>query len=377
MTGTAAHPEVSVVIPTYKEADNIQIIIPQICEVLEQAGIRGEVIVVDDDSPDKTGNVAEKLAETYPVRAHIRKGSRSLATAVLAGIEISTARVCVVMDADGSHPVEKLPELILPVLEDRADITVGSRRIEGGGSENWPWHRRLVSKAASWMTAGLSDMTDPTSGFMAVRRDLLQNLKLDPVGWKIVLEVVVKAAPARLLEIPILFKNREKGESKLGFRQQLDYVRHLFRLHKHRRPTLFEFLKFCLVGLSGIFVDMAVVIGLKELFHLDTRICAVFGFAAAVTTNYLLNRYWTFKMGRDTSFIWSYLAFVAVCCIGLAVRLGVIHLLIEYTMLDTGYWYILTNFIGIVVATAVNFTGSKLFAFSPARLAFRPGKENE
>lgn len=377
MTTSTPALDVSVVVPTYNEADNIKIIVPRICQTLGQAGIQGEVIVVDDDSPDGTGSAAESLASEYPVRVLVRRGSRGLATAVMAGFEMSTAGVCVVMDADGSHPVEKLPDLIQPLLEDRADIAVGSRRIEGGASEHWPWHRRMVSKAASWMTAGLSKLTDPTSGFMAVKRDLLQDLKLDPVGWKIVLEVAVKADSARLLEVPIVFKNRELGESKLGFGQQLDYVRHLYRLHKHRRPTLFEFLKFCLVGFSGIFVDMAVVIGLKELFLLDTRVCAVFGFTAAVTTNYLLNRYWTFDKGRDTPFIWSYLVFVAVCCLGLAVRLGVIHLLIEYTILDTGNWYILTNFIGIVVATAVNFTGSKLFAFSPSRLAFRAGKKNE
>lgn len=368
--------DVSVVVPTYNEVDSIKIIVPEICHVLERAGIRGEVIIVDDDSPDETGRAAETLAATHPVRVLIRKGSRGLATAVLAGFNLSSARVCVVMDADGSHPVEKLPELIRPVLEDRADIAVGSRRIEGGSSEQWPWYRRAVSKAAAGMTAGLSKMTDPTSGFMAVRRNLLRDLKLDPVGWKIVLEIVVKADSARLVEIPIVFKNREQGESKLGFGQQLDYVRHLFRLHKHRRPTVFEFFKFCLVGFSGIFVDMGVVIGLKELLHLDTRICAVFGFLAAVTTNYLLNRYWTFAKGREAPFVRSYLVFVAVCSLGLAVRLGVIHLLIEYTCMDTGNWYILTNFIGIIVATAVNFTGSKLFAFSPSRLAFRPAEKN-
>jgi dolichol-phosphate mannosyltransferase len=370
MAEPAPNLDVSVVVPTYNEAENVPVIVPRICEVLEKAGIRGEIIVVDDGSPDGTGRVAQGLSDIYPVRVLVRSGERGLATAVVAGFGMSTARVCVVMDADGSHPAEKLPDMIRPILEDRADITVGSRNIEGGGAENWPWHRRVVSKTASLMAAGLCKLSDPTSGFMGVKRQLLAGLKLNPVGYKIVLETVVKSAPARVLEVPIVFMDRQLGQSKLGPGQQVNYIRHLYRLHQHRRPTLFEFFKFCLVGFSGIFVDMAVVIGLKELFHVDTRICAIFGFATAVTTNYLLNRYWSFARGRFAPVVRSYLVFVAVCCVGLAVRLGVIHLLIEYTMMDTGRWYILTNFIGIMVATAVNFTGSKL-------LAFRPGKKSE
>jgi len=367
MAEPAPNLDVSVVVPTYNEAENVPVLVPKICEVLESAGLKGEIIVVDDGSLDGTGRIAQGLSEIYPVRVRVRSGERGLATAVVAGFDMSAAKVCAVMDADGSHPVEKLPEMIRPILEDRADITVGSRNIEGGGAEQWPWHRRLVSKTAGLMAAGLCNLSDPTSGFMGVRRRLLEDLKFNPVGYKIVLETVVKAAPARILEVPIVFSDRQLGKSKLGLKQQVDYIRHLYRLHQHRRPTLFEFFKFCLVGLSGIFVDMAVVIGIKELFQLDTRICAVFGFATAVTTNYLLNRYWTFAQGRFAPVIRSYLAFVAVCCLGLAVRLGVIHLLIEYTMMDTGRWYILTNFIGIVAATAVNFTGSKLLAFRPDR----------
>ena len=370
MVEPATNLDVSVVVPTYNEAENVPVLVPKICEVLEKTGLRGEVIIVDDGSPDGTGRIAQGLSDMYPVRVQVRSGERGLATAVVSGFGMSTAKVCVVMDADGSHPVEKLPEMIRPILDDQTDITVGSRNIEGGGAEKWPWHRRLVSKTAGFMAAGLCKLSDPTSGFMGVRRRLLEDVKFNPIGYKIVLETVVKAAPARVLEVPIVFSDRQLGKSKLGLKQQVHYIRHLFRLHQHRRQTFFEFIKFCLVGFSGIFVDMAVVIGLKELFQLDTRICTVAGFATAVTTNYLLNRFWTFAQGRFAPVIRSYLAFVAVCCLGLAVRLGVIHLLIEYTMMDTGRWYILTNFIGIVVATTVNFTGSKL-------LAFRPGKQSE
>ncbi|MBW1809508.1 MAG: glycosyltransferase family 2 protein [Deltaproteobacteria bacterium] len=375
MTENEIPAEVSIVLPTYEEAENLPIIIPEICRVLLQASIRGEVIVVDDDSPDGTCSVAEKLAEDYPVKVISRKQERGLASAVLAGFKASQAKVCVVMDADGSHPVEKLPEIIGPLLSDQADVTVGSRNVKGGSSANWPWYRRLISRTAGILSAGLSKMTDPTSGFMGIRRELLAGLKLDPIGWKVVLEIVVKAAPSRLIEIPITFRDRHLGRSKMSIKAQLSYIRHLYHLHKFKHQTLIEFIKFCIVGFSGILVDMGMVIALKELFALDTRICAIGGFSLAVTTNYLLNRFWSFTRGRETPFLKSYLIFCAVCGVGLAVRLGTMHLLIEYTYLDTGYGYLLTNFIGIVVATAVNFAGSKAFAFSPEKLAFRSPKE--
>jgi dolichol-phosphate mannosyltransferase len=362
--------QVSVVLPTYNESENMPMIIPKICSVLKDAGIRGEVIVVDDNSPDGTAEAARKLAETFPVRVVVRTEDRGLATAVIAGFNLSEAQVCVVMDADGSHPVEKLPEMIRPILDDRADITVGSRHVTEGGIGHWPLHRRIVSKAAALMTLGLTKMSDPTSGFMAIRRTFLRGLELNPVGWKIVLEIVVKARTDRLIEVPFTFNDRELGESKMSLKEQWNYIRHLCRLYKFRMPTLAEFIRFCIVGFSGVFVDMGIVIGVKTLFALDTRLCAVFGFMAAMSTNYLFHRRWSFEGARATPVVRSYLIFVAVCCVGLAGRMGVMHILIEYADLDGGYRYILTNFIGIVAGTLVNYTGSRFFAFSPDRLAF-------
>ncbi len=226
--------QVSVILPTFCEAESLPLVVPRICEALEAAGLRGEVIVVDDDSPDGTGEVARRLGEAHPVRVLVRRGERGLATAVLAGFARSEAPVVVVMDADGSHPVQQLDDLIRPVLDDAADVVVGSRRIPGGAAENWPRHRRLVSRVAGLLSRGLTDLTDPTSGFMAVRRTLLAELDLDPVGWKIVLEVVFKARGARLREVPIHFADRRLGKSKLDWSVQADFFRHLVRLHRSR-----------------------------------------------------------------------------------------------------------------------------------------------
>lgn len=228
--------DVSIVLPTYNEAENIPVIVPRICQTLQQAGIRGEVVVVDDNSPDHTGAIAERLGKQLPVRTLVRTTERGLATAVIAGFGMATGRVVVVMDADGSHPVEKLPEMVKPILEDRADVTVGSRYIPGGDVDQWVWYRRVVSKTAALMTVGLTKMSDPTSGFMAIDKRLLDGVNLNPIGWKIVLEVVVKAAPQRLLEVPITFVDRKLGASKMSLKEQRNYLVHLLRLYTLSTP---------------------------------------------------------------------------------------------------------------------------------------------
>jgi dolichol-phosphate mannosyltransferase len=161
----------------------------------------------------------------------VRTEERGLATAVIDGFNLSKARVCAVIDADGSHPVENLPDMITPILEDEADAAVGSRHAKGGAIDGWPWHRRLVSRVASLLASGLTTLSDPTSGYMALRRTLLDGVTLAPVGWKIVLEVIVKLGSIRLIEIPITFTDRKLGKSKMSLREQFNYLRHLYRLY--------------------------------------------------------------------------------------------------------------------------------------------------
>lgn len=356
-------PQVSVVLPTYNEADSLPVVVPQIVAALSQANLTSEVIVVDDASPDGTAQVAQALAGAYPVRVLRRDSERGLATAVLAGFNMSEASICVVMDADGSHPVSALPNMVRTILEDRADIVVGSRHVEGGGSRDWPFFLQFKSWLAATAVRGLTTLSDPTSGYMAVRRDLVRKLQLDPVGWKIVLEVVVKAAPARVVEVPIVFADRELGQSKQNIRVMAQYLKHCYRLYDFRYPAWFEFARFCLVGFLGIFVDLAAVAALKGVFALDTRWCAVGGFSVAVTTNYAINRTWTFKNGYTAPWVRSYFVYVGANLVGLGLRIGVIHLLMRLAGIDRGYGYLVSNFIGIVVATAANYLGAKYLAF--------------
>src|SRR5271157_511991 len=226
--------ETSIIIPTYNEAKNIPLIISKIHDVFRLQNIHGEIIVVDDSSPDGTGKIAESLADKYPVRVLIRRADRGLAASVIDGINLSEAKTCVVMDADGSHPAEMIPEMIKPILNDSADIAVGSRHTERGKILDWPLHRRLISKVAGILARGLTNMSDPTTGFMAIRRDLLDELKLSPVGWKIVLEIVVRLGSKRMIELPITFEDRRFGQSKMSVREQWNYLRHLYHLYRYK-----------------------------------------------------------------------------------------------------------------------------------------------
>lgn len=370
-------PQVSVVLPTYNEAGSLPLLVPRIIAALNGAKLTSEVIVVDDNSPDGTAETAQALAQSYPVRVMKRISERGLSTAVLAGFALSKAPVCVVMDADASHPVSALPEMVLKILENKADIVVGSRHIVGGGTRDWPLFSQFKSWFAAILARGLTPLSDPTSGYMAVRREILSGLQLDPIGWKIVLEIAVKAAPARVAEVPIIFSDRERGESKQNLRVMAQYLAHCYRLYCYKYPAYIEFIRFCLVGFLGVFVDLGVVAALKQSWALDTRWCAVGGFSVAVTTNYAINRFWTFKNGRTSPWIRSYLVYVGTNLVGLGLRLATIHFMIQVAGIDRGYGYLATNFIGIAVATLVNFIGAKYFAFDPGRLAFKTAIPDE
>lgn len=229
---------ISIVLPTYNEADNINIIILKISEMLEREGLKGEVIVVDDDSPDGTADKACETSPGFPVRVHVRKEDRGLSKSVIKGLELAENEICVLMDADLSHPVENIPDMVRPIIDGECDMCVGSRYIQGGGWANDSPLRGIISRFAGFLAKGVTELSDPTSGFMAVRKRILDDVSIDPLGWKIVLEVAVKAGP-RIKEIPILFSKRKSGKSKLGIGAQIDYLHHLWKLYCFRYRNRF------------------------------------------------------------------------------------------------------------------------------------------
>jgi dolichol-phosphate mannosyltransferase len=236
----ASECKVSVIVPTYCEAENLAELIPRLSGVLAKAGITSEILIVDDDSPDNTQKVCASLAVKYPVRLFVRQGERGLSSAVIHGMGQTSGEVLVVMDADLSHPPEKVPELYAAVKADEADFAVGSRYVPGGGTDdNWGLFRWLNSKVATLLAWPLTSCRDPMSGFFAIRKETFQAAeKLSPVGYKIGLELIVKCGCQRIKEVPILFANRLHGESKLSLREQFLYLRHLKRLYQYKLRNL-------------------------------------------------------------------------------------------------------------------------------------------
>ena len=229
-------PDVSIIVPTLREAANIPILVRTISEELKHDVFEWELIIIDDNSEDDIVDVCENLFEQgVSLKLVVRKNDRGLATAVLEGFTRARAPVFVVMDADLSHPPATIP-VFYQEIQKGADFVIGSRYIKGGGTDDrWTLYRYLNSKVASLLSRGLVSVSDPMSGFFALPRLLWeQSGDLSPVGYKIGLELIVKGKPKNLKEVPIHFRTRRIGESKLTFKQQLLYLSHLRSLYRRK-----------------------------------------------------------------------------------------------------------------------------------------------
>ncbi len=220
--------ELAVIIPTFNEAENSRIIIPQIHTALKT---NYTIVVVDDNSPDGTQAVVRELAKTYPVKLISRPQKRDLASAVIDGMKSIEADAYIIMDADLSHPPEMLPKLRSQI--EIHDLVVASRYVKGGSISGWPLKRRIVSRIAIMLARPITPIKDATSGFFALRHECLQNVNLTPLGFKIGLECFVKANWKSFGEIPFAFTDRRHGTSKLSNRELLAYIRQLLHLYAY------------------------------------------------------------------------------------------------------------------------------------------------
>jgi len=228
-------PEVTIVVPTYQEAENLPRLLPRVLSSLEDAGIAGEVVIVDDNSPDGTKDACQSFIASGRVRLEVRQTERGLSSAVLRGIDLAKGEVIVVMDADLSHPPEAIPRL-MQALNDGADMVIGSRYVTGGTTaDEWKLWRLINSKIATSFAWPLTSVKDPMAGFFAIRRDRVASVRrnMNPLGYKIGLELIVKCGCKNVTEVPIRFQDRAFGQSKLNLREQLNYLRHLARLYRY------------------------------------------------------------------------------------------------------------------------------------------------
>jgi dolichol-phosphate mannosyltransferase len=242
-TPSACEPErarekLALVIPTLCEAGNIGGLLDHVRSVLDPLEIPYEILVVDDDSRDGTGEVVSAIALEDPrVRLLVRKGERGLSGAVLYGWQRTDAAILGVMDADLQHPPELLPQLLAAIQAGR-DLVIGSRYTPGGGLGEWNPVRRFISATAVWVTwpiqrAGIR-AKDPMSGFFLVRRHCLEQVMFQPTGFKLLLDVLVRGRIQSIEEVPFVFGQRYRGASKANFKVAWEYARLLARLYAGR-----------------------------------------------------------------------------------------------------------------------------------------------
>ena len=232
------HEKLALVIPTLSEAENIGGLLDHVRRVLDPLNIPYEIIVVDDDSPDRTGEVVSAIAKEDPhVRLLVRKGERGLSGAVLYGWKHTDGTILGVMDADLQHPPELLPQLIA-AIDSGCDLAICSRYTPGGDLGKWNPARKLLSAAAVWVTWPLQRSRlrakDPMSGFFMVRRRCVDNVTFQPKGFKLLLEILVRGNVRSVEEVPFVFGLRYRGASKANAKVAWDYARLLLRLYAGR-----------------------------------------------------------------------------------------------------------------------------------------------
>jgi dolichol-phosphate mannosyltransferase len=327
----------SLIIPTYKEAKNIPQIVEQLSRLLDsQLAGEYELIVVDDNSPDETWKVAQELTADYPQLQVMRRiEERGLSTAVIRGWQVARGEVLGVIDADLQHP----PELLLQLwseIQRGADLAAASRHVEGGGVSDWSIIRRFLSRGAQ--TIGLillpgviGRVSDPMSGYFMVRRQCLVGRPLSPLGYKILIEVLGRGKVPWIGEVGYVFQERQAGESKVTWKQYVEYLQHLLRLRLSLGP-IGRFIRFGVVGFSGVFVDMGIFYLLREQAGLGLTRSAILSAEVAILNNFLWNDVWTFGDISRHQRGWRqrlerFLKFNLVCLAGLILNVLLVNLL--------------------------------------------------
>ena len=371
---------VSIIIPTYNESENIIKILKSVEEHLPK-NIITEAVVVDDNSPDRTGKIVEDYINDRQNNAgHVvgiihRKSKSGLSSAILDGIQHSSGQTVVVMDSDFSHPPEVIPRLIEEMENSKCDIVIASRFTAGGKIDGWSTKRKLISKTATGIAkAGLGvNESDPMSGFFAFKRKILEGIKFDAIGYKMLLEILVKTKNAKVKEIPYTFTDRMYGSSKLDSSTMLDYVKSVWKLYRYGhtskvtdRRTSIRFIskagRFYTVGAFGFLVNYLV-----SLLFVDVVLnfwyihATIIGIAISMSSNFILNKIWTFEdrnfMAKRT--LVQYGKFIGFSSLGALIQLGMVYILVDTYQ----FVYSLALILAVATAASSNFIFNKKWTF--------------
>ena len=372
--------QVSIIIPTYNESQNIIQILESIGEHLPK-NILTEAIVVDDNSSDGTGQIVEdylnrvKQKIGYTIDVIHRKAKTGLSSAILHGIQNSSGDTIVVMDSDFSHPPKIIPRLVEEIKNSKSDIVIASRYMAGGSIKGWTSKRKLISKTATGIAkVGLNiNQSDPMSGFFAFRRKIIDGLKIEAIGYKILLEILVKTKGVKVSEIPYTFSDRMYGSSKLNSSTMFDYVRSVWMLYRYghkakvgETQTSIRFIskagRFYTVGASGLLVNYLIsLLFVDAIMNFWYIHATIIGILVSMSSNFILNKIWTFE---DRNFeaketLAQYGKFVGFSSLGALIQLGMVYVLVDAYQI----MYPIALILAVIIAASSNFILNKKWTF--------------
>jgi dolichol-phosphate mannosyltransferase len=393
---------VSIIIPTFNESMNIKDLLTQIqAHIPEETNV--EIIIVDDNSPDGTGHIVEKYIEekknlhsddtktesrsihglykNISIKVIHRKEKTGLIAALVNGIRSSRGQNVLIMDAGFSHPPEVVNRMISEIKKQPNCIIIGSRYVRGGAINGMPFKRLLLSVGANFIARhglSLKNVYDPMSGFFAFPKHALEDVEFNTNGFKILLEILIKKKrDICVKEIPYTFKDRKYGQSKLDLPTIFDYLKAVWKLYRYGRKSkrqdtqsekrrsvrfISKAARFYTVGASGFALNYLVSILLSNgvLGNLGYLQATAIGIAFSVTTNFLLNKFWTFedKNIELTRFLKQYGMFVGCSSLGI-----LIQFLSVYLLRESGMTYDISLLLGVSIASVSNFLFNKKLTF--------------
>lgn len=348
----------SIVVPTLNESENIDLLLARLF-ALNIPSDTFEVIFVDDSSNDGTPEKIRNWQKHTNIHLIERSGKPDLTASILAGTDAAQSDIIVVMDADLSHPHEQLKALVEPLLHDQYDVVIGSRYIDGGGVHGWPFYRHMLSRIGGWLARPFCDVSDATSGFFAFRREFAATVSKQAHGYKILLEILMaNDGNLRIKEIPICFRDRAHGASKLSFSHQLTYLQRLMTL-AGGSVSAGTAGRFAVVGLLGMVAD---VLMFQWMISRETGLALahIASFLVAICINYAMNATWSFRANDIYHLQWTqFIRFLTIGALSLLLRGGVLALCVHILNMSPS----VAIFPAIAATAMVNYLGTAFYVF--------------
>ena len=362
--------DLTVIIPTLNEVDTIKGTVLRVLSELERAGINGQVIVVDDYSIDGTIRVIDDLIPHMQGHLDIivRRGNHGLSQSVFDGFLGAESEIFVVIDADGQHPANKIPLLYQKIVEGN-DIAIGSRYIDGGEAQKTGMFRWILSSGATFIArVFFPGITDPGSGFFAVRRKVVMGAPLKPRGFRMLFEILGKGNWEKVIEVPYKVRDRVRGESKLRRQTIIDHIEQLWDLMKfsskhpesHVYHEFHRMINFLFVGFVGVFINLGLLYALTEsgIYYVFAGLIAI---EMSIISNFFLNDSFVFDdiIITENTRIKRFVMYHIVSIVGIIINLSSMIIFTEWF----GIYYLLSSLIGIIIAFSWNFIVNRRYTW--------------